>query len=208
MSYGLPQPASKINATRIPQPAQPVATVNMVRPKPQEQVITQLRDTQNELLAMRQEMEQLKQQRRKPEIRRASMPEMTRLKSTPVKTLPPLPRRKSNARLADDEFQKLRAKYEEACIARNILDKDGNRVPTWKDGLASAVPVLFRPYCEWASMITHNLEQKGFFAPYNRAVGHEVMAEIAKNFGPSFYKIVPEDSCVRLGKDISVLVRI
>ena len=94
----------------------------MVGPKPLAPLANQLRDTQNELLVMRQEMEQLKQQRRKPEIRRASMPEMTRPKSNSTKLLPPLPRRKSNARLADDEFQKLRAKYEEACIARNILD--------------------------------------------------------------------------------------
>ena len=107
--------------------------------------------------------------------------------------------------MADDEFQRLRARYEEACIARNILDKDGNRVPTWKDGLASAVPVLFKPYCEWAAMIQHNLEQKGFFAPYNRAVGHEVMAEIAKNFGPSFYKIVPEEAVYDLERTLKFL---
>ena len=107
--------------------------------------------------------------------------------------------------MADAEFQQLRARFEEACLARNIKDKDGNRIPTWKDGLSSAVPVLFRPYCEWAAMIRHNLEQKGFFAPYNRAVGYEVMAEIAKNFGPSFYKIVPDDAIYDLQKTLQFL---
>ena len=107
--------------------------------------------------------------------------------------------------MADAEFQQLCAKYEEACIARNIKDKDGNRIPTWKDGLARVVPVIFRPYCEWAAMIKNKLEQKGFFAPYNKAVGYEVMTEIAKNFGPSFYKIIPEDAMYNLQKTLKFL---
>ena len=107
--------------------------------------------------------------------------------------------------MPDDEFQLLRSKYEEACRDRYVTDKQGNRIPTWKDGLASVVPPCFRPYCQWADMITKNLKQKGFKAPYNPAVGHDIMAEIAKCFGSSFYKVVPEDALYDLQATLDFL---
>ena len=167
---------------------------------PQQQIdlANQVKEAQQQMVAMMTELKNLKAEKEKSPAtssRRASSPAVLQSSKDD----------KHIVAMADAEFQQLRAKYEDACIARNIKDREGNRIPTWKDGLAGAVPVIFRPYCEWAAMIKHNLEQKGFFAPYNRAVGYEVMSEIAKNFGPSFYKIVPDDAVYNLQKTLKFL---
>ena len=195
-----------IQAQLLPQPVMPAPVQGMQPqvsvPNPQEDLAKQLKDTQQQMVAMLNEIKTLKQDKSPASTgnsspRRASSPPVMQKKITKEN--------KHITAMADAEFQQLRAKYEEACIARNIKDKDGNRIPTWKDGLAGAVPVIFRPYCEWAAMIKNNLEQKGFFAPYNKAVGYEVMTEIAKNFGPSFYKIIPEEAMYNLQKTLKFL---